>query len=255
MKIAASDYDGTLFRRGQVSREDLEAIKAWREQGHLFGPATGRDLNLIRSELELREIPFDFIICNTGASVYSRDYTPIHLSSLPPNAAEAVLRHPATRASRHCLFSRAGKTFIDMWDSESWLTGLGLPLTAIDGEEALGMTGLQQIGLEFASIDLAMRSAAIYNRDLGPAMYAQQSNICVDIVPAGCSKAEGLAALMELEKLEPTEVLAIGDSENDLSMIQRFRGYAMTESPAEVQASADRVVDSVAAMLWENLED
>lgn len=255
MKIAASDYDGTLFRRGQVSREDLEAIRAWRKRGHLFGPATGRDLNLTRSELELREIPFDFIICNTGASVYARDYTPIHLASLPPDAAESVLRHPATRDSRYCLFSRAGKTFIDMWASESWLTGLGLPLTAIDGEEAVSMIGLQQIGLEFASIDLATRNAAIYNRDLGPAMYAQQSNICVDIVPMGSSKAAGLAALIELERLNPTDVLAIGDSENDLSMIQRFQGYAMEESPPEIKNSAGRVVDSVAAMLRENMDD
>ena len=68
MKLAACDYDGTLFRRGQVSREDLEAITAWREAGHLFGLATGRDFNLTRTEIEHYSIPFDFIICNTGAS-------------------------------------------------------------------------------------------------------------------------------------------------------------------------------------------
>lgn len=100
MKLAASDYDGTLFRRGRVSREDMEAIEAWRARGHLFGPATGRDLNLIRAELELRAIPFDFIVCNTGASVYARDYSPVYLNALPPGAAEAVIRHPATRSSR-----------------------------------------------------------------------------------------------------------------------------------------------------------
>lgn len=255
MKLAASDYDGTLFRRGRVSQEDLRAIAAWRERGHLFGPATGRDLNLIRSELELKGIPFDFIVCNTGSSVYAHDYTPIHLCSLPPGAAEAIIRHPATGQSRYCLFSKAGRTFINMWASESWLTGLGLSLIKIDGDQALAMTGLQQIGLEFPGSELAAQSAAAYNRDLGPAMYAQQSGFCVDIIPAGSSKAEGLAALIELERLTPTDVLTIGDSENDFSMLERFHGYAVEDCPEAVKIRAGRVVSGVADMLWENMED
>ncbi len=33
MKLAASDYDGTLFRHREVAREDVEAIHAWRRAG------------------------------------------------------------------------------------------------------------------------------------------------------------------------------------------------------------------------------
>lgn len=254
MKIAASDYDGTLFRRGQVSREDLEAIEAWRKQGHLFGPATGRDFNLIRAELEVKKIPFDFIVCNTGSSVYALDYTPIHLTCLPPDAARVIMSHPITRTSRYCLFSKSGKTFIDLWSSESWLAGMNLPLIGINGHEALEMTDLQQIGLEFPSAGLAAKSVAAYNRDLGPYMYAQQSGFCVDIVPTGSSKAEGLARLIELERLQPEDVLTIGDSENDLSMLCRFHGYAVTEAPAKIKIKAGRVVESVADMLWKNMD-
>ena len=42
MKIAACDFDGTLFRDGVVSEADLEAIADWRRSGNAFGIVTGR---------------------------------------------------------------------------------------------------------------------------------------------------------------------------------------------------------------------
>lgn len=253
MKIAASDYDGTLFRRGGVSREDLAAIRAWREEGNLFGLATGRDLNLIRIETENRHIPFDFVVCNTGAAVYEEGYHPLHLVHMPPEAATVIIDHPAARSSLYFLFSESGRTFIDLHSSEAWLTGLGLPLTPIDTDAARRLTDLQQIGLEFTSAELARAVSEALNRDLGRSMYAQQSGACVDIVPGGASKAEGLAMLLKLKGWGPEIVLAVGDSENDLSMVQRFHGYAMASAPESLKAAARGVVDSPADMLWAHM--
>ena len=51
MKIAACDFDGTLFRDGVVSEADLEAIADWRRSGNAFGIVTGRGRNtLLRDE-------------------------------------------------------------------------------------------------------------------------------------------------------------------------------------------------------------
>lgn len=253
MKIAASDYDGTLFRQGGISREDLEAIAAWRAGGNLFGLATGRDLNLIRTETENRGIPFDFVICNTGAAVYEQGYRPLHLAYMPPEAAGIIIGHPAARPSLYFLFSESSQTFIDLHSSEAWLTGLGLPLTPIGIDEARRLTGLQQIGLEFSSAEMAFACSEALNRDLGPGMYAQQSGFCVDIVPDGADKAEGVDILLKLKGWTPEAVLTIGDSENDLSMVRRFHGYAMAGAPEALKAVARGVVDSPADMLWSHM--
>lgn len=253
MKIAACDYDGTLFRHGQVSREDMEAITAWRERGYFFGLATGRDLNLSRSEIEKRSIPFDFIVCNTGASIYDQTFTPIHLVSLPPPAANAALDHPATARSRYFLLSRAGHTYIYNRSEKSWLTGLGLPLEYIDEASARAMTGIQQIGLEFEDTLTAAKAAEQYNRELGPAIFAEQSSICVDLVAGGVNKGEGVALYLELLGLRPETVLVMGDSENDLSMFRRYEGYAMESSPDSLKRLARQVVDSPARALWANM--
>jgi hypothetical protein len=45
MKVAASDYDGTLFRQDNIAAEDMWlGIHKWREAGHLFGVVTGTGL-------------------------------------------------------------------------------------------------------------------------------------------------------------------------------------------------------------------
>lgn len=255
MKIAASDYDGTLFRQGRISREDLEAIEAWRAGGNLFGLATGRDLGLIRNEIESRHIPFDFIICNTGAAVYDGSYTPVSLTALPPKAATAVMDHKISRASRYCLFSRGLTTYIKMQTTESWLTGMGLPLTPINPEDARQLIGLHQIGLEYETPELSRQSVLLFNNDYGDTMHAEQSGFCLDIVAAGVSKASGLAAFIDLLKLSPEKMLTVGDSENDLSMLRQYQGYAMSGASDEVKQAAVGVVNSPADVLWAHLEN
>lgn len=250
MKLAASDYDGTLLRHGEISREDLEAIRAWRAEGHIFGLATGRDLNMTRCEVEKRKIPFDFLICNTGASIYDQDYIPLHLSALPARAAAEVLDHPAAQGSRYFLISRGGRTYINVWSCESWLAGLGLELTPIEEPEARRMVGIHQIGLEFDTVEEAREKAGQFNRDFGIYMTSHQSGICVDLVPAGVDKGTGLALLMELKGWQPEEVLTIGDSENDLSMLSQYHGFAIEGSREEVRLAARSVAKGPAQMLY-----
>ena len=51
MKIAFSDYDGTLSVSDTgVTAETIEAIHAWRSSGNKFGIVTGRSYDLIAME-------------------------------------------------------------------------------------------------------------------------------------------------------------------------------------------------------------
>ena len=46
MKVAASDYDGTLLRGGKIDEETKEGIARWRAAGHKFGVVSGRDYGM-----------------------------------------------------------------------------------------------------------------------------------------------------------------------------------------------------------------
>ncbi len=52
MKVASSDYDGTLFRQDVIAKSDAEAIRKWREAGHKFGMVSGRDHGMLVPQLQ-----------------------------------------------------------------------------------------------------------------------------------------------------------------------------------------------------------
>ena len=50
----------------------------------------------------------------------------------------------------------------------------------------------------------------------------------VEVLPLGCSKADGVRCALELMDLKPGEVLALGDGENDLEMMDFIRSKGGT---------------------------
>ena len=68
----------------------------------------------------------------------------------------------------------------------------------------------------------------------------------LDLSPVGISKASGLDYVCGQLGLNATDVLAIGDGRNDITMLQwAGRGVAMGQSVDDVKLAADHVTDSV----------
>ena len=62
------------------------------------------------------------------------------------------------------------------------------------------------------------------------------------IMDRGCSKASGVAALAEALAIPMQEVMALGDNNNDIAMLQAVGwGVAMGQAPAQVKAAAKAV--------------
>lgn len=69
----------------------------------------------------------------------------------------------------------------------------------------------------------------------------------VTLVPAGVSKASGLARVARRLGIDRTEVLAVGDGDNDREMLRwAGHGVAMGQAPPEVHADADSSTATVA---------
>ncbi|ANY08077.1 HAD family hydrolase [Pseudonocardia sp. HH130630-07] len=68
----------------------------------------------------------------------------------------------------------------------------------------------------------------------------------VSLVPAGVSKASGLARVAARLGVDRTEVLAVGDGDNDRAMLRwAGHGVAMGQAPPEVHADADSSTGAV----------
>ena len=82
--LLASDLDGTLIHHegvyrpeGFVDPADVAAVKAWREAGNLFVPASGRSVGNVRHGLAGTGLHGDHIVCHTGAVVTDSALHPV----------------------------------------------------------------------------------------------------------------------------------------------------------------------------------
>lgn len=99
MKIAFSDYDGTLSVPHEgVAAETITAIHDWRSAGNKFGIVTGRDYSLIAMETRAHNIPVDFYICCNGAAIHHTDGTPLISTPLSREVMKDFFRSEHVRS-------------------------------------------------------------------------------------------------------------------------------------------------------------
>ena len=100
MKVAASDYDGTLFRQDRIAKSDAEAIKKWREAGHKFGVVSGRDHGMLVPQLQHYGVGYDYLACNNGGIISEVSYN----GMTPQQAIEAY--EPRVNAALDAFFGQ-----------------------------------------------------------------------------------------------------------------------------------------------------
>ena len=249
MRIAISDYDGTLAIDRAVPEKSLAAIRRWRAAGNLFGIATGRDLVMTIHETERWNIPFDFLVCLTGAAVYDADLSLLAGRSLDDGVIPEVLRHPAALASVHYQLMDDDVLRLFFRGDGSWFRELGTPYVPVDLEQALAERGLRQIGLAYPDARECAEWTERLAADFGDRVAAHRNGRCIDIAPAGVDKATGIAELLAAKKWREEDLLVIGDGENDLPMIRRYRGCCIAHAVPETHLAARRAYADVGEML------
>ena len=235
MKAFASDLDGTLYFNDlpeKLKANDIEAIKKWQQNNNLFGVCTGRPL----SDVDLGPIDLDFYIVSSGALVLDKNQQVIH---------EELVSFDIIKT----IFDQYNDLFYVyiQGDKKLYCTKAGtLPLrhTLIEDIDSLKNSHLYGISINALTCENAKKTTEIINQQFGDYVDAYLNVDCIDIVNKGCSKGSGLKRLKE--KMQITYLSGIGDSYNDLPMLD-FVDLAFTfnRSDFEIKQHANYLVDSV----------
>ncbi len=251
------DIDGTLLNpEGKISAPTLAAVQAAQQAGIIVTLATARrycNTKQIADELGLH-IP---LILYDGALIVKHPQgTILHRQTLDAQigqqAVDVLVRHgvqpvvhPDTGLYEQIWTGPADfdnlwldayfTTFPDMMRRMPYAqlcAGHPNPLrvVAFDSEETI--LGLSP---EIAALDCSWTS--IKRGNYGSAELV--------VMRAGTSKASGMTALAEQFGLPLSQVMAIGDNNNDISMLQCAGwGVAMGQAPQAVKAAANAVTAS-----------
>jgi Cof subfamily protein (haloacid dehalogenase superfamily) len=254
-RILALDLDGTVMGDGEsISPAVVAALQAARARGVRVVLATGRADGLARkyaARLGLR----DPIICYHGGMIVDGETGEVlYEAIMPSELAVAAIRWGRQRG-RHLLLFADGKLWIDelRYPPSVYEHWMGLPLHEVDALDAAleacqvcrvlkVIDFLSDTEKDTPSVILEWREA------FGGRLLAMRTHpLFIELTSPEVSKGHALAWLAARWGTPRAQVIAVGDAENDLSMIEwAGLGVAMGQAPAHIRAAADWVAPSVA---------
>ena len=251
-KVAASDFDGTLFINQAITAENLSAIKNWRLAGNKFGIVTGRAYIMLTHHLEEFGLEIDFAICENGAIIHDGGGKIIFETELPKKVLKAIINEPLAAKSMHFAFEAAEKVYCARVKPTSWVLRewerWNFPVELIEEAQIDELPPINQLALDFESPEAAQNATKMLNDKFGEWIFAQKNTHSVDIVVAGMNKAQGVENLLKICDWRG-KTYVIGDESNDLPMIRHFGGFTVATAKDFVKNEATQIFDSVGAML------
>ena len=274
VKLIAIDVDGTLLGPGgQVSARNRDALHAAQAAGITIAIATGRRhtyaLKVLRA-LDL--VPSTFLVSSNGAVVRWFDSTLVERTLMPLDAATWLCGVLAEfRNALVITFDKVdaqgeeerGALVIE--EIENLHVSIGRWMIANEPyiarvrpiEDSLRAEAPIQMMLS-GSVERMRRAEAILSSypsvravgDMSPeglislnrTEYPERDLSVVDILPIGCAKGVAIARIAASAGIQTSQIMAIGDNWNDLSMLE-LAGHPvlMGNAPVDLLAQAARL--------------
>jgi phosphoglycolate phosphatase (TIGR01487 family) len=220
-KMIALDLDGTLLNEErEISEENMKQIRRAAQQGIIICISTGRGMKSAREHVAALEVNGPFVTAN-GSEVWSDAQTLLSRSTLPHEMVARLL----DVAKRN-----------DVWYWSYTVDGL-LSKENFDGI----IENVEWLKLGYYDEDISKLQAALAEiRDWKGLEISNSHPKNVEINPQGITKAVGLQQICELHGLQMSEVIACGDSLNDIEMIKAAgMGVAMGNAQQPVKEIAN----------------
>lgn len=249
MKLAATDYDGTLNINHQVSNENKQAIEQFRSSGNLFGIVTGRSPESIINEIKKEELQLDYLIANNGGVVFDSQMNLLKSDTMDFEQALRIIDYIRTcNCASYVIndgFYRAKVIVNPELEDKKY----GNTTQFKSAEEILNNKKIAQLVISLYDHELAKEIQQYINTHFKDYAIAYTNVNCVDIAPVHVSKAEGLRFLAHHFNLDEDNIYTIGDAMNDLPMLRAYHGYCVANASDELKENIGLVVADVAEML------
>ena len=244
-KLIFFDIDGTLWDENmQIPESTRLAIAKLKENGHKTFLCSGRARGNIRSK-ELLALDFDGVIAACGNHI-EMDGNILYEKILDNALVERVIK-----VLEECRMPVVLEGPTHHWISE---TGFEDDPYVVYLFQEMGATALplkgydEEIRINKFSADILPDSDyECVKKELGEAFdFLEHEGNVVEFVPKGTSKATGIEWLCSFLKVEKDDTFAVGDSVNDLDMLQYVgHGIAMGNGTAPAKEAAEYVTSDI----------
>ena len=256
IKMVALDLDGTtLNSQKEISPRTIAAFQNAMRKGTHIVVSTGRTFRSLPAQLFGIE-GLEYIVTSNGAHITElATRKTIYENYLPPHAVEEVVR-----VLRNTSFSIetfvGGKAYIDSAEYEDvvangstyrdadYIINTRNPIPHIWDYMIQNKHQIENISINFEFAEDKEKWQRILER-IDDITLTSSFKHNFEIGGANTSKAEALRFLMRRLDVEPRELMACGDSPNDIEMIKLAEiGVVVGNASEEMKSLADYVTDT-----------
>ena len=230
IKLIAFDLDGTVFDdHKKIPPAAKEILERAAGMGIEIVPATGRPYKGLCGEVEKLQ-GIRYVLTTNGGGIYERETgTCIYQNCMKLDGLLRLL----TRLEELDVMADA---FVQ---GDSYMTKKKVPL--IDG-----IDGPEEIKDYIRTSRTVVEDQAAAHRERGddvPEFHPESGGMQnIEVTAGGVTKASALLWLGEYLKIKPEEMIAFGDSGNDVDMLRAAgTGVAMGNAEKEAKAAADYI--------------
>lgn len=257
IKLAATDLDGTLISsNGEISNENFEAMENAMNNGLYVVPTTGRSFYEMPESLREKKT-YTHCICSNGAVIFDRDGKEIWKSTF--SKAETMelfsilseydtMIEVYTKGTPVTEKSKLTKeSYIHYRVEENYHDVLTATRKGTENLESFLMgndEGAEMFNIFFSDMDERKEAfERIGKLDYVELTTSMESNM--EILQRSVNKGSSLTMLCEKLNVKKEEVMAMGDSRNDLTLLSAAgTALAVANACDDLKQVADEVICS-----------
>lgn len=258
-RLIASDMDETfLGERHRIPEANLAALERLKELGVLFVPSSGRPYRSIVANfthLDPTLMEGTYVISYNGAFINRYgDERPLVSTTIDRESVEKLYAYGLAHRIPMHIYTASGTFYVQFIPEQEWevihdIEGIvRLPDEQADlsfaGND--GLVKLLYLNFDFDALK-TFAPAVMEELELDPARvaYTFSSNRYAEFVPAGIDKGTGLKRLAEMLDIDIRDTIAMGDSANDLGMIEAAGlGVGVANVTDDARGACDLVLDT-----------
>ncbi|WP_317367013.1 Cof-type HAD-IIB family hydrolase [uncultured Tyzzerella sp.] len=253
-KLFAIDCDNTLIKHnGEIHQDNIKAINMLLEKGIKVVIATGRNDILVKDYMDEAGFKEEIVIGCNGASIRDlKDNSIIQLNYIPKDTMKNVIDICLQNDIKAKMY-----TLTESYSTSKENSGDELKEVLTHYTKELSMSLEYKFEEDLYSLidKKEFLKIVILDNDREKLLYMQSkfrqledinvvisSKTCLDIIKKNVSKGDALKYYADMLGIKKEEIVAIGDSENDLEMLN-FAGFSVA------MGNADDFVKSVCNMV------
>lgn len=229
-----------------ITKENLDAVNKWQVEGNLFIITTGRHKKSIIEQMENFSLKPDYYICNNGAVILDKEKNIIFSKCISNQMIEEIIEYICENYENSFEIIEKERTIKIM--NNRGIDNHNPTDIILDRAHISSIKDVVQLHKKFDKEERVAELVIDLNTKFRSSLAAYANVLNVDIVANGMNKSTGIDFICrEISNVD--DILVIGDSYNDIEMVQKYNGFTVEHGNEDIKKIARDIFFDVASLL------